>query len=130
MAVKWNCDVCGKETNVNPQTKPVMEDKPIQVPEVDPTTGQPVQDDDGKVKMKTVMQKVQKRTTVKVQDMITGKVTNQEIGLFEDVTPRAYIVRLGVGQEVVQRDVCKTCLDTLMPLIRPMWDKLEKMEGK
>lgn len=130
MSVKWNCDECGKETNVNPQKQPAMEDKSIEVPELDPTTGQPIRDKDGKIKLKTVVQQVQKKTTVKVQDMITGKVINQQIGMFEDLSPRAYIIRFGIGQEVVQRDVCKGCLDLLMPLIKPMWDRLEKMEGK
>lgn len=69
-------------------------------------------------------------TTMKQQNHVTGRVEPITVPLVEDLEPRAYIVRLTVGQEVVQRDLCWDCLKTVQHLIRPLWSELEKMESK
>jgi hypothetical protein len=100
MSVLWKCDICGKETSINPQVKPVMIDG------------------------------VQAKGKRKYQNPQTNEVETIEVPLYEDLEPRTYIIKVNVGQENVTRDVCKECLEKeMLPLIKPLWDKLENMES-
>ncbi len=127
MAVKWNCDICGKPTQVNPPVKPIMDTVMVSVPAVDPATKQPKLDKAGKPVMVEVPREVQRKGKQKMQDLATGLVRVVDVPAFEDLAPRTFIVRLGIGQETIQRDVCRECLPQVLPEAKALWDKLEGM---
>lgn len=43
---------------------------------------------------------------------------------YRDLEDRAYIVRLICGDEWIQKDFCKECLDKILPYIKSLWDLL------
>ncbi len=122
---KWNCDLCGKDTFINPPTQTVMEEREftIDVPQVDK---------DGKLKepkkitQKAVLPKVAK---AKRQNHETGNIEEYDVPLVKDLKPRAYIVQMHVGYENITRDFCKDCLKNI-PEIQALWDVLAKIERK
>jgi len=132
---KWNCDKCGKRTYINPQTEPVFEIKKVKVPT-------PVTDKDGKfledpkkpgmplVEMKEHPQKVSVTVPQKRQNINTGKVEIVQMPKLKDLQERCFVIRLVVGVEKIQRDVCHEDLQPLMPEIKALWAKLEEMGEK
>jgi len=93
MALSWHCDICGRRTHVNPPTEPMYEEVVKK-------------DADGKAtKVKQPIQSI-----MRVQDMNTGKVNEIQVVKQQDLEPRTVIVRLQVGQETIQRDLCMKCL--------------------
>lgn len=117
MANSWNCDRCGKQTYIAPPVKAVMDP-------LNDEQGQPILDSKG------VQILVQRKTKVKQQDLlVTGKVEDIEVGMFEDLLPRTRIVYIRIGDETVQRDYCPECVKSVLAVIRPAWDLLEK-EGQ
>jgi len=108
MSVKWNCDVCGKDTLVNPPTKPILEEVVIE----------------GKKQI------VQKKVKKKFQDSVSGEVKTVMVPQVEDLYPRAYIIKLNVGMETIQRDVCLDCLPKIKPELDALWKKLEDIRSK
>jgi ribonucleotide reductase alpha subunit len=102
----FKCDICNRETFINPQCQVVkkrqtINGKEIEIPEY--------------VKMKN-------------QNRSTGKMEEIDVPKIEDLQERTYIVSLRLGQEVVQRDFCKTCFDSLKEHFFNLWNKLENME--
>lgn len=93
--------MCGKETHVNPPTKPVL-------------------DENNQVIM----------TTMKIQDPFSGDVKSAVVPKVEDLYPRTHIIRVSAGQEVIQKDFCKECLDKVRPELEALWNKLESIEDK
>lgn len=101
MGVKWKCDCCGKETHINPPHKQVFD-----------KAGNP------------------KIIKVKVQNQYTGEIEQQDQPEFEDLEPRAYIVRLNCGSESIQKDFCKECLKKIMPEVKALYNKLESIKSR
>jgi len=98
--INWKCDICHKHTFINPPTQPVL-------------------DDDGKPKM----------SFTRVQDDTTGAVKKVSVPEIKDTLPRAYIVRLSIGNEVIKRDFCKECLQNHAgEELKALWDKLETLK--
>lgn len=104
MSVLWKCDLCGKETHVNPPTKPMYDEV------------------DGK--------KVPKTAILKQQDAHTGKMNDIKIHLHEDLKPRAFITKISIGQESIQKDFCKECLDKVLPNLKKAFNTLVNIESK
>ncbi len=121
---KWNCDLCGKDTFINPPTQTVMEEREFEV-EV------PQLDDKGKPTTKKVIQtaKIPKTTKALRQNHETGNIEEYDVPLTKDLKPRAYIIQLHCGYENVTRDFCKKCLKKV-PEIKALWDALAKIERK
>ena len=108
MSVRWKCDVCGKDTWVNPPTETIFEE---------------IEVDKKKVK-------VPKKITAKTQDPFTGEIKDIPIHAQRDLKPRAYMVKLSIGGESVQRDFCKECLEHFKPELNGLFDRLAKVESK
>lgn len=122
MANKWNCDDCGIETTLNPEREPVPDmDNPV----IDPKTKKPLINQ--KTGKPVYHQKLKKQ---KYQHPITGEMIEREIPEFRDLQERAYIVRLKIGDEVIQRDFCKKCLDKRLPDFKATFESLEKVGNK
>ena len=108
MAVAWKCDVCGKDTHVNPPVVQVFETQKI---------GDKVFD----------VLKMQKLQTM---NFVTGEMEEQNVPVVKDLKPRAHIVKLNAGQQIVQRDFCDECLQSIMPELKALWDKLAAVGSK
>lgn len=105
MAVTWHCDICSKPTYVNPPFEYLF-----------------ITDKDGN--------KIPKMSKMKQQNPYTGEIETVKIQDMKDLRPRAYIVRLSVGKEIIQKDFCKEHLDNVLPEIKALWNKLEKIKSK
>ena len=104
----FHCDVCGKATFINPPARPVFEDK--------------------KVGEKVI--KAPKMQTLRSINFSTGEMVDQAVPVMEDLKPRAHLIKLNAGQQSIMRDFCEECLDKhVMPEVRALWDKLEKIKG-
>ena len=98
MAVFWKCDVCGKDTVVNPQTEQVEEERVVEVT----VSGQKVK----------ASQRVPVTTTTRRQDPVTGRVAKITVPKLNDLQPRTVIVQVKAGPENFQRDLCRECYET------------------
>jgi hypothetical protein len=116
MPVFWKCSGCSSHGHVSPTTKQVFEDKQV-------ITGK---DEKGDPIIET--RKMPKLTTRKRQNP-NGTVSDVNIQEVEDVEPRIFIVRLAIGEEIIQRDLCKTCFDELKPKLQKMWKQLESIKN-
>ncbi|GEM_PF-3420888 len=136
MATYWICDICGKQTLVNPPTEQVVEEvtREIQVP----STVEKEVVEAGQKRMKktvefqtqTVTEKIPKMAKMKRQDPFTGEVQDVDVPELKDLKPRAYLVNLNVGHEMIQKDFCKECLEKVMPEVQALWDKLASIKSK
>lgn len=105
----FKCDLCGKETYVNPPFEHVFEEKEI----------------DG-VKVKSPVTVKMKR-----QDMSTGVMTEVDVPKINDLKPRAIIVRLYSGSESIFKDFCVDCYNTsIKPEVVKLWNTLESVVSK
>jgi hypothetical protein len=98
----FQCDICKKQTYVSPQTKPAFE-----------------KDADGN--------DVPVMIAMKSMDFATGKVVETQVQKQIDLQPRAHIIRLVAGQQIIQKDFCSSCLPKVMPEIKGLWDRLEEI---
>lgn len=145
--VQWNCEGCENSGLLSPPQEPVwVQDGEIEVPEKDESGklvydevdlfddyGRPVKDEDGK-QVKTKKQRKKKQPKMvnlkrksKRQDSVTGQFKEVEVPEMKDLATRIYMVQMRVGEESVQRYVCKSCLDTLIPFLKPVKERLERM---
>jgi len=119
----WHCDICKKETFVNPDLEPLFEEKEFDVPT-------PIAVGKGKIEIqnKKVVQKVPKMTTMKQQNIKTGKIELIPVQAHKELQERTFIIALRAGQEKIQRDFCRDCLEKhVMPKIKELWDVLENI---
>jgi hypothetical protein len=100
MANIFQCDKCKKQTFVNPPTEPVFSI-----------------DAEGN--------KIPVMITLKSMDFATGKMIETQVQKQVDLQPRAHIIRLVAGQQLIQKDFCSACLQHVMPEIKSLWDRLE-----
>lgn len=91
----FKCDICGKETYINPKIVQEL-------------------DENGK-------QVFKKQVVNGVMNTIPSYIETQE---------RAYIVRLSVGNEVIQKDFCKEHLNDVMPELEALRNKLISISDK
>jgi len=117
MSVTWVCDICGKQTFINPPVEFLTEEKEFKTK-------------DEKGKTKKIKQTVPKMATMKRQNSQTGKIEDVPIQDMKDLKPRTYIVRLEIGRELIQKDFCKECLGKVLPEIKQLWNKLESIKSK
>jgi hypothetical protein len=98
MALKWFCDVTGKEIFMAP-----------------PYTVQT--DKNGKPQTKKIksMNAAGDLEVIEVPHVIYSK-------------PKAYIIRLSVGDEVIQRVVCEDELNKIKTILKGTWDMLERLK--
>lgn len=92
--VKWTCDMCGKETRVNPPCE---------------QTGELID--------------------FEYMDPFTNEITSKKVNKVKDLLPRTHIVKLNAGQQIIQRDFCGECVDTI-PEIKALWDVLKAIKPK
>lgn len=102
MAVFWHCDMCGKHTHVSPPTEPLFEDA-------------------AKTKPKIVHMKQQQHD---------GSMKAVPVQAQKDLAPRTKIIRLIVGDEAIQRDLCEQCLEQLRPQFNILWGAMERAKLK
>ena len=141
MANVFKCDVCGKETHLNPPTEPIMEEVEIEVEETF-VEEYPVEvKENGKtVKVmkkrpatRKVKKTVKKQKTVKVKsmDFNTGQIVEREVGATRDLKPRCYIVKLNAGPvQTIQRDFCEEHYKDFVKHVNALWGAMEKIEVK
>ena len=146
--LSWKCDICAKDTHVHPPVEHVFEEKEVEQPEVyteDTEVELPAADPHDatktikvkkvisvpKTRMKKVIQRTPKMGVMKRQNAQTGIVEDIAIQETKDLQPRAYIVRLHIGQEHVQRDFCLECLNSqILPKLKEVWDQLAAIKGQ
>jgi hypothetical protein len=100
MANIFQCDKCKKQTFISPPTEAVY------------SIGE-----DG-IKIPVMV-------TLKSMDFATGKMIETQVQKVVDLQPRAHIIRLVAGQQLIQKDFCSACLQDVMPEIKSLWDRLE-----
>jgi hypothetical protein len=72
-----------------------------------------------------------KMCKMKRQHHVTGDVQDIEVQEHKDLYPRTFIVGLTVGNEYVQRDLCKECfLKFVKPEAKALWDNLAGLGSK
>jgi len=98
----FSCDICKKKTFVNPPTEPVF-----------------TKDADGN--------NIPVLVTLKSMDFNTGEMVETQVQKQVDLQPRAHIIRLTAGQQMIQKDFCSACLQKVMPEIKVLWDRLEEI---
>lgn len=136
MANKWNCDICGVQTFMNPATKPVFEQQGTrQVPVLDPQTKQPmvrmVEGQKPEIVMKEEPNMVPVMETMRRQNLHNGTIEEIPVQKIEFLEEPAVLVKLKVGHENIQRDFCRVCLEKYCGAeIRALRDKLWSLEGK
>ena len=112
--VTWKCDLCGKETLINPPTELLFE-----------------MDEKGKSKLNMTGSQIPVMSKMKRQNPQTGLMMDIPIQAVKDLTPRAYITQIRIGNDKISKDFCKDCLDKeILPLLKPAWDKLEGIKGR
>lgn len=130
MALVWHCDSCGKETHLNPPVEMLWDNVET---EIDVPYTEEIEDPENPGSMKKVVlfkkethtEPVPRLTHMKVQNGQTGEVEDLEIQDSVDLKPRAYLLRLSVGNETIQKDFCKECLDSVvLKESKALWDKL------
>ena len=133
MAIVWNCDICGKATDVNPPFEHIYE-------EVESTIVTPTKitdfDEEGNCipkivnKETKIKKKIPKTSEMKRLNPLTKVMETIKVPAIKDLEPRAYLVRLTVASESIQKDFCKECLATVLPDIKSLWEKLEAIGDK
>lgn len=123
--IKFNCDICGKETFINPPTEQVFVEQEFEY-------DVPDQENPSKLKKEKKLVKVPEMTVMRMQHPNDpNQVLEQKIPKLKDLKPRMWRVQLRVGQESVDRDFCKECLDKEFKSdLACLRDKLESIERK
>ena len=106
----FKCDMCGKETKINPKTEPIYE--------LD-EKGEPKKDKKG--------DPIPVMTVVESMNFSSGKMIKQQVPKVKDLEPRAHIIKINAGTQAIMRDVCSDCLPKIMPEIQALWDKLKTL---
>ena len=122
--IKCHCDICGVETFINPPTKPITREETQEYFVFDETTKK-------RVAQKRTIQ-VPEMTFMRMQDPTDcSKMIDQPIPKLEDLKPRMWRVQLRVGQECIDRDFCKECLDKhFRSELASLRGKLEEVKRK
>lgn len=133
MAVIWHCDLCGKNTWVNPPSEQVTK-------EVEEVVNLPVKilkEKDGKKYAEETMQEhvVKKQvpvtTRMRRQNMNTGNIDLIDVPKLKYLREKTVILQLRVGDETIQKDFCIDCYrDQVSPLADSLWKKLQSIESK
>lgn len=128
----FKCDKCEKETFLYPPTELVWEEIKIEVPvpyteeiEVEGKVEKVV-----KFKTEYQTQKTPKLITTKRLNPFTHKYEEFQTQEVKDLKPRAYLVRLSIGDEVIQKDFCVDCLSEVKQELKQVWDKLISYQDK
>lgn len=134
MANSFQCDICTKTTYINPPSEPQWEEHKVEVsvPYTEDVPDPDVPSKFSKVlkyKNETQITRLPKLTKMRRQNAQTGEVEEVPIQDIKDLQPRAYLIRLMVGNEVLQKDFCKECLETIMPQIQALWDKMASIKS-
>lgn len=119
MSVKWICDSCGIPTHLDPPKEQVIDRvERVRLPNSDPNVE----------KFQNV--NIPKTVKHKTLDPISKKMVEIDVPLMRDLEERTYIVELRIGQDRIQRDFCKKCLDTIESDIMNMKNVLERFDSK
>jgi len=134
MSTAFHCDICGKSTYLHPQSEPIFEEITTEVKlpytvEIEDPNQPGVMIKTIEYRVETQTQKVPKITYFKRQNINTGDIENVPIQDIKDLQPRAYLVRLNLGQETIQKDFCKECLKDVLPDAQALWDKLAAIKS-
>lgn len=114
MSVLWKCDICGRDTLVHPPTELVYKE----IESKEEKTG------------KKIITKIPEIIKVKQQDPHSGKMKEIEVNKRRDLFPRTYIVKLSIGPESIQKDLCLECLNKIKEPLIKAFNTLEKVESK
>lgn len=105
----FKCDSCGVETEMNPPSEPVFTS---------------VEDKEGYPKRIPKMVKQKRQGS-------DGQVIEVEVQETRYLRSKTYIVSLAVGDERIQRDFCRTCLDDkVLGPAKIFWSKLETIQSR
>lgn len=121
--MKNNCDICGVETFINPAREYEFkrEKRVIKFTE----------EGSGEEKEMEVEHQEPVMSTVQRMNPFSGIIEEKPVHKSKDLQERSYYLQLTLGGEYVIRDVCRKCLDEhIMPLARPLWDKLASLIQK
>lgn len=119
----FKCDICAKETKLNPKVEQVFEEKMVTKEIKDPKTG--------KTTTGTEVVKTPKMKKIKQYDLATGQCYEREVQETRDLEPRCYIVKLNAGPvQMIQKDFCEDCYKTVLPQINALWATLEQIGSK
>lgn len=130
MAVKWNCDNCGTETQVNPPYEEVFEEKVVET-EVPSTYEDKLGKKKVKWEKKRVKKKVPKMGKMRRQNPFTGSFEEIDVPQTRPKVPRTIIVSLNVGGEAFQRDFCEVCYkEKVSKEVESLFSKLKEFESK
>lgn len=80
-------------------------------------------------RMKKVPKMVNKKGKVKRQNPVTGKMETVEVPMQEDLAPRIYRVSMTLGEEQMNRFLCKKCLQKKIDVLKTAWDELERIHN-
>ena len=117
MGIQWHCDKTGRQTYINPPQETVMQE---------------VKDDKGKVVLGPDKQPIMEPVMVEIdwQNPETGVVEKKKVPKVKYLKEKAYIVRLRVGDQLIQRDFCEEGLQHLQPELDALWKKMKEMKSK
>lgn len=117
-----HCDICGVETLINPRIEMLWDETELKIMAEDGMGGE---------KEVVIPNKVPRMGVRKAQNPFTGEVEDKPIQMSRDLDPRAFFLQLTVGGETVARDCCRECLNReVLPLLKPLWDKLASMTSQ
>ena len=122
----FKCDICGKETKINPKHKIEHEEKVMDV------TIKVENKKTGKIEERTIPQKrvVPVMIKKKQQNPMTGEMDVVEVPKIVDLEERTFLVQFYIGEDYIKKDFCNDCLQEIMPEAEALWKKLESIESK
>lgn len=134
MAMKFKCDICGKDTELHPPS----EVKTVKVKEIVRLPVQEVvQDSDGNKVMQTVVKEMEvevdrpEMTTFRRQDHQTGNIIRHTVPKGVPLCDKTMLIYLSLGDESIKKDFCFECYNEhLKPACEDLWDRLEAIKSK
>lgn len=123
--ITFNCDICGIETFINPPVEQAYREMEQEYTVPDP-------ENPGTLKTEKRTIKIPEMTVMRTQDPHNpNRTIEQKIPKLLDLKPRMWRVQLRIGQECIDRDFCKDCLDkNLRGELAHLRDVLEAIERK
>lgn len=103
MAFTFKCDVCGVDGVVHHSAEMVK----------------PRKKDD-----KVIYKKI------RVQNSVSGVVSQADVPDYEYLFPKINLVRLSIGDETLQREICNDCLPRFRVRLEGVWTMLDEIGSK
>jgi len=127
--LSWKCDICGKDTYVNPPMEPAFEDVEVEkkIPYTKTVKGEKVL----VYKTGMVVERRPVMTTMHRQNPFTGEIEECAVQKMIFKKDLALLLNLLVGNESFQRDFCVDCYNIhIRPLVEPLFNKMRSISRK